>query len=156
MDDDAYRKAVYGEAVEIKYDEVIKSNETSVMEEENRFKVVEIKKYNEEIKENEKEIRDRTICVSIFGLGLVSAILAIIPTSVVMRIIMMGFAYFDSVNLLVYSKKLMTAICKKVVLEQKLMDIESHIDERVKEMLNNVQLEIDRRMQESIEGGKQR
>lgn len=127
-----------------------------VMEEENRFKVVEIEKYNSEIEKNEKKIREYAIWTGLFGLELVLLITGIPKTISIIRLMSVGGALVDLWAIFIYLKKLVIAIFKKTILEQKLMDIESHIDERIEEMLNNVQLEINNRMQEAIDGGKQR
>lgn len=126
------------------------------MEEENRFKVVEIEKYNSEIEKNEKKIREYAIWTGLFGLELVLLITGIPKTISIIRLMSVGGALVDLWAIFIYLKKLVIAIFKKTILEQKLMDIESHIDERIEEMLNNVQLEINNRMQEAIDGGKQR
>lgn len=126
------------------------------MEEENRFKVVEIEKYNSEIEKNEKKIRDYRILAGLYGLGFGVGMCGSIFDTTFLRSVHIVFTFANFGWLLSSLKELVIAILKKTVLEQKLMDIESHIDERIEEMLNNVQLEIDNRMQEAIDGGKQR
>ena len=146
--------------VETKYSEVMKPNETSVVKEENRFKVVEIEKYNEKIESAENNIKTASfitgVTALIFTTGATGLALAMNDGGL-LRQIVLCMATLASLGLLGVSlKEMVESICKKVVLEQKLMDIEIHIDERIEEMLNNIQADAYRIMQEQIEGGKQR
>lgn len=122
------------------------------MEEENRYKVIAIEKYNEIIDESEKEMKYATLWIGWNGL------LALLDICLVA-----GGRNFNYILLIASSSMLMIslknfikALVKKTLSQQRLMEIEYNLDERIEEVMNTIQTEAIQTMKEEMDGGKTR
>lgn len=123
------------------------------MEEENRYKVIAIEKYNEIIDESEKEVKKSTFWIGLNGLNVVLNIFLLVA----------GGNNFYSIPLItsssfliIYLKDFIKALVRKTLSQQRLMEIEYNLDERIEEVMNTIQTEAIQTMKEEMDGGKKR
>lgn len=122
------------------------------MEEENRYKVIAIEKYNEIIDESEKAMKKSTFWIGLNGLNVVLDIFLVAGGNNFYSIPLIT----SSSLLIIYLKDFIKALVRKTLSQQRLMEIEYNLDERIEEVMNTIQTEAIQTMKEEMDGGKKR